>query len=59
MTTISSELPKWKDSEWFKKWEELAYKNYQGTRTHGWGCYYDEDNKLTYEYIKMYYERKL
>jgi len=55
MTTL--EPHKWWDDAWFKKWEEISHQSYQGNKIYGWGCYYDENNKLTYDYIKMYCDR--
>lgn len=43
----------WWNSDWHKEWVELCNQRPIQKRIGYWICYYDKENKLIYEYIKL------
>lgn len=53
MNSTTMKTNNWWESEWYRKWEQLADESYHGERAGYWICYYNEENELTYRYVDM------
>ena len=50
MTSNNCFHEKWEESEWFKKWLELATQDYHGYRGGYWQCFIKKRGRLEYKF---------
>ena len=50
-TTETKKIDDWWNENWYKEWEILSRKDYQGYSNGHWICYMDRENHIIYKYI--------